>query len=458
MTALQNRQIVAEAQCRGQLYDQRQLAVGDSVLIRSSASCGWKLDDASISSMHCFLRVEEDGLVVEAWQADSPTLVDDNVIEQECRFGFTSTLTVGHFRITFRVETVPEDDVDEDTADNASEWDAPPPLQPDASSRNTFDRTQTAESSFALRNVDSDVTHRSYTNAGEAFATGTIAEETLDLLRAEIETLQSELAERDARLIEIESCGSDTLFDLAESDAITDGEAQCLTQRVDELLNELAVSDQRQRELEDLLQLTEEAARAEQEERTQIEVWVGEIEQRIGERQAEWQAEMESVQKRLAQVQTEHQEAEQRLAETVSQKALDSHERTILDLRKRLSKMQDVLANTQKERDNLLNKLESVEIQSTIERQTQIVEHAIREEQVKMAQERAAFSRQKAELVRRIGELEVQLRERPDLTDADMKIRAFRDHLKDLDASREPVKDQRSLATRLSDLWKRLDG
>ncbi|MEZ6115825.1 MAG: FHA domain-containing protein [Pirellulaceae bacterium] len=457
MTALQNQLIVAEAQCRGQLFDQRQLAVGDSVLIGSSASCGWKLDDASISSMHCFLRVEEDGLVVEAWQADSPTLVDDNAIEQECRFGFTSTLTVGQFRITFRVESVTEDNMDEDAADGASEWDDRPP-QPDNAHRHSFDRTQTAESSFAPRNVHSDVTHRSHANDGETFATGTIAEETLDLLRAEIETLQSELAERDARLIEIESCGSDTLFDLSESDAITDGEAQCLTQRVDELLNELAVSDQRQRELEDLLQLTEEAARAEQEERTQIEVWVGEIEQRIGERQAEWQAEMESLQQRFTQVQTEHQEAEQRLAETVSQKALDSHERTILDLRKRLSKVQDVLANTQKERDGLLTKLESVEIQSTIERQTQIVEHAIREEQVKMAQERAAFSRQKAELVRRIGELEVQLRERPDLTDADMKIRAFRDHLRDIDASRETVKDQRSLATRLSDLWKRLDG
>ena len=60
---------------------------------------------------------------------------------------------------------------------------------------------------------------------------------------------------------------------------LTRMETERLVVRLEELLEELKLSDERTKTLEDLLRLCEEANLAEKEERLQVEKWLSEVEQ-----------------------------------------------------------------------------------------------------------------------------------------------------------------------------------
>ena len=86
-----------------------------------------------------------------------------------------------------------------------------------------------------------------------------------------------------------------------------------LVQRVDDLLAELAEHDERVATMQELLQAAEMQNEAQAEERNCLETWVGEIEQRIGERESEWQAEQDALRGRLEEVSEERDRAQQHL-------------------------------------------------------------------------------------------------------------------------------------------------
>ena len=121
-------------------------------------------------------------------------------------------------------------------------------------------------------------------------------DEATELLRAEIRELQCELAERDAQLNEFLNVPTDAGFASNDLDESTDESA--LANRLEELLDELTKSDERSALLEEMLRASEEATAEEQEERRQLDSWVGDIEQRVSQRESEWQAEIDRHQER----------------------------------------------------------------------------------------------------------------------------------------------------------------
>ncbi len=122
----------------------------------------------------------------------------------------------------------------------------------------------------------------------------------LELLRMEVEQLRFELAERDGQSHFAGGNFEDFDSNLNhESNFVDDDQTVQLVNRLEELLEELQSSDKRIRGLEELLQFSDQAAQAEQEERHQLESWVAEIEQRVSQREAESEAELGRVLNRL---------------------------------------------------------------------------------------------------------------------------------------------------------------
>ena len=112
-----------------------------------------------------------------------------------------------------------------------------------------------------------------------------VEDETMDLLRDEVLHLQRELADRDARISDLNQ-----LVATMEQGSRPADEPNCdslaLVARLEQLLDELDRRDQREAALQEQLRAAEDASRAGQEERRQIETWLSEIEERVGQREA----------------------------------------------------------------------------------------------------------------------------------------------------------------------------
>jgi len=124
-----------------------------------------------------------------------------------------------------------------------------------------------------------------------------LQQETIDQLRAEVAHLQQELALREQQWAE----GQNLLAQAKEETAAPTGDSEDtarLVARMESLLDELDQADQRAAQLEGLLRRAEEAAEAEREERRHLESWMGDIECRVGQREAEWHAERELLRQR----------------------------------------------------------------------------------------------------------------------------------------------------------------
>jgi DNA repair exonuclease SbcCD ATPase subunit len=278
--------------------------------------------------------------------------------------------------------------------------------------------------------------------------------DTMRFLETEIETLRSELAVRDSQLAELEAMAA------AEDNCIHSSEPDQTRHdaRWNDLLDELKRGDTRIRTLEDLLQLSEDATQAEQEERRQIEIWIGELEQRVSSREAEWRAEAELLNERIGKLLEEQTQLENQLQNALSGTSANVQEKVIRDLQLDIRGLKEQLATANSKNEELTKQVGSADFQSLLKKNQQLVEAAIREEQLKMSQERAAFSRQKSELLRRVTELERELAERKRPSDNDLRFQAFRDHLKEIhEQERKTGPAAPSLAKRLVDLWKKLD-
>jgi chromosome segregation ATPase len=115
-----------------------------------------------------------------------------------------------------------------------------------------------------------------------------VEQQTISLLKLEIEALQTEVAEKDGRLI-----------DLAEN-ANSGGDVDCESNaQLQRLIAELEQNDDRISDLEDALRASEEVAAADDAERRELQNWVDEIENRIAEKEEEWIAERDVLNRRL---------------------------------------------------------------------------------------------------------------------------------------------------------------
>jgi hypothetical protein len=416
-----------------------------SVFLGSGKSCGIVLHDDKLSAKHCLLRYFNGRVTITDWCSASGTRVDGRTIEGETEVRDGSQVGVGDSLINVRFC-----DAGNEPVPDASRSNGEAKLLPLAAKESTkVVNSSVASATMKLTELSE------FDKFKNRFDTFDSQHDVIRLLEAEIESLRSELADRDAQLNELQGLVAADHLNTVPGETL---EEEGCNHRINELLDELKRSDLRIRTLEDLLRLSEDATQAEQEERKQIEIWVDELEHRVSNRELEWRAEIEILNERIRKLCDDRTQAEQQLRQAAANPAGGSQEKVIRELQLEVSDLRQQLATAGSENKDLRSELESADFQTMLKRNQQLVDAELREEQLKMSQERAAFSRQKSELLRRVTELERELAERKRPNDCDVRFQAFREHLREIhDQERQPTNPATTLSKRLVELWKRLD-
>ncbi len=273
-------------------------------------------------------------------------------------------------------------------------------------------------------------------------------DETIELLESEVEYLQQLLAERDEQVAQLQREP-----DRQEESEQDTPATERLVARLEELLDELGRSDQRVRVLEELLRNEQDASRAENSEREEIQRWMGEIERRVAQRESEWRAEQETYERQI-----EHLKAACDLAPTPRAAAADRSEQAAENeqLRLQLQELRQSLSDAEQEISQWKRRASDAQ-QAANATPNEKIEQAVRAERLKLAQQRAELSRERAELMRKASEMKSVANH--GTSEADQRFMALRETLRDLqEDDRTTSRQKRGLASRLSDLWKRLDG
>jgi myosin heavy subunit len=288
----------------------------------------------------------------------------------------------------------------------------------------------------------------------------TLAEE-LQLMRSEVEQLRFELAQRDARVREL------TESNRSGEEVVDTEQTERLVNRLEELLEELKSSDDRIRSMEELLRCSDQATHDEKEERRQIELWVTELEQRVTQRESESAAETDRLEQRLQEAQENQKHAELQLGKLLDQqtnsaaKGQDPSNEVVDSFQAQLESMQEKIDTLQNENEQLRRDSTAAAFANENEQVEKLreTEQRLAEIQLATSRERAEMSRQRAELQALKGELEQKLQEPRVLDQADTRIRAMREHLKELHQEEVAVKAERrerSLGGRISKLLGRV--
>ncbi|OUT61370.1 MAG: hypothetical protein CBB71_05390 [Rhodopirellula sp. TMED11] len=280
-----------------------------------------------------------------------------------------------------------------------------------------------------------------------------VAPEVVELLKAEIEDLQAQLAERDLELADFAGLDSPTS---ATAHSLVDANDQNpeLEARVEELLAELAEHDERVSTLQQLLEASEMQIQNQQAERDSLETWVGEIEQRIAGRENEWQAEMDALKTRLEQTTEERDLLERRLVTAAQRIGTDAPDTAATDkaveqLQRKNRSLQSDLDESQKRCATLSRQMERAKSESEEKLQAAIAE---------VAQEKAELSRKQVEMQKQIHAID-QPSESKDVSDREFahKLQTLREHLREIHEEEQEKSRGDSLFQRISGLWKRVD-
>jgi DNA repair exonuclease SbcCD ATPase subunit len=447
----------------------RDLKHGGSLIIGSSSACGLRLESPSLCSIHCSLRLEDGQLWLRSWSSESTTLVDNQPIDDETQITSANKVQVADYtiRVTFEgagqeVRLAPAGAQPTTAPHVASVQPAATAGQVPAALENPI-VDKLARALYAAR-AEADQLREQLACANHALETSTTNQAALDferetneLLRDEVEQLQVELAQRDAQLAELAAQGDHQRDPLDDAPADTTDTA-ALVDRLDQLLDELERSDERTQTLEDLLRTSEEANRAEQEERQQLEAWVADVENRIGQREAEWQAETEALQLRLEEAMAERAHAEQQLRKVPATGKVDLNQDGELQrLREQNAELHQKLIAAEQQRSGLAAELEK-QASAAAQPASIDIEEALREQRLELAQEKAAVARQRMELNALRGDLERLLAKRQEATpESDNRMNVYRQNLKEIQEREERKRSDRSLKARIGRLWQRMD-
>jgi hypothetical protein len=266
------------------------------------------------------------------------------------------------------------------------------------------------------------------------------------LLRAEVEQLQAELAQHDVQIAEMTEMAA-----LEANSGVADvvephEDTTALVERLEQLLDELERKDEQVAALEDLLNATEAASRADQEERRQLEAWVRDIEGRIGQRESEWKAAEEKLLRRIDELAAERDRAEQAMEEALSGGRTTMHMQGMVEnLRRQIAEREKLLEESDRSRAEL-------ERSAGFDPRAQ-VEEMLREERLELARQQASVARERVEL----ESARTRLQRHGEYADSEDRIRALRQHLQEIQTVEKQEREERSLSTRLSRLWNRLD-
>ncbi|MGI9518360.1 MAG: FHA domain-containing protein [Pirellulaceae bacterium] len=483
---------------------------GTSMILGSDESCGVQIKGNGVGPRHCVVRMTDGKLFVSDWYSDSGTYVNGEKIYCETLVRPEDQLILGPYELRFAVTTSDAtltatfvspsvtpaaDPVEESTSDTfepampeGPETDgiavskALPPMEcpSDTAILKSVDgydipklddiavpvageygvQQQLADANAEIQRLREELeyqlTSQPPTSTAPLASDPMLADDS-ELMRAEIEHLHAELAQRDTELSEaINSSGP------VNESPVDDTETTKLVDRLEQLLDELGEADERVRNLEEMVQVADEATHAEHEERKQLESWVSEIETRIADREQQWRAREEKLQARLEEAARQQQEAAENLSRVVGGEGAEFQQRAQAQIAKLTQRNATLVADLESARaegqqlEKLMGEVgtNSDELSQFAERQEQI-----RQYEIDLAQERARVARQKAELTKLREQLEVSANSQ-ELTEdnPDVRTRAFRQHLQEIHEQEQRERKERSLASRISRIWNRLDG
>lgn len=486
-----------------------ELDSNSNVLVGTGGHCKVQLEASNeVKSLHCILKLNNEGqLEVRDWNTGC-TYVNDNVISEPAILGESDRLRVGKYQISAVLsdvantqqvsEPVPEPAVVEEVADiqplqteSASQEveEVAEPAEPEtelpkndpviaegpAQIENSIDdepivdqsapEFATSESATPLYDNEKDsrpalvepAATADLDNGESGFVYDIDADfedeanvapfgfsepsfgdvdpvdaDEVQLLRLEVDQLRFELAQRDAKP------KTDDLLDRQQTER--------LVSRLEELLDELKKSDSRTRELEELLRDSDQAANDEKEERKHLEKWISELETRVNQREEEVESENQQLKKHLVEARSLQQQTNERLQSFIEHKSSegDAASSEIVDgLKEQINSLQQQLKSAHDEAEQARKQLEEKVATTPAEDVELLSGQKLAEIQLESSRERADLSRQRVELKKLRIELESRLEEPKEVNNADTRIQAMREHLKELHSKEQEEKQKR---------------
>jgi len=440
-----------------------QLRSDHSVFIGTSNNCGLSLSGAGIDDIHCYVRHEDGKLWVEDWMSKSGTLINGERIAERTEVHIGDSIQVGSKQIALQsaapsilaaaprstvatAPTIDDEPVGPQLPSNRFEADQA------INSLDSHDVAQSVEyesidqqASWPAARGRANDFDISFLDADEDETSENV---TIELLRVEIEHLQAALAQQDARLLDELSDDQETAT--AEPSA-TDGTADPVLGRMQELIEEANRSDERAAMLEELLLAAEVANAAEVEERRQLEAWIDDIEQRLAQRDAEHQAEVEALQQRLTHAGQIHERLIQQLRQATANPSAPPVDPPYLEqLQHDYQQSQQELAESNRQ---------CAKLQQRLSQLAEKPQPAVREDRVRLVEEHKPNTNLKLELASKLNTVAGSGKpERHPRANADLRIQALRDHLLKIHEQEQQAARTTSLAGRLKRLWQRIDG
>lgn len=480
------------------------LEINNSLFAGSGSNCQINLQGEGVCPIHCMFWINEDSVLrVQDWNTDGQTLVNHQSVTAETVLNAGDRVTISQFEITpiltledhkmvsrtmmaFNVSNARDEQpaeqpqaIDSQTTSLDSEvepesaWEEPVehPASADAFAdtvspvdiEEETPMTEDDSQDGSLPDWDSELPNDDWSKATGLDALPGLndpmdsdsKDEEIELLKMEIEQLRFELSERE----------NETSFDegpVHNDNPVDDDQTLQLVNRLEELLEELKVSDERVRDLEELLQYSDEAARAEKEERQQLESWVTEIEQRVSQREAESEAELNRVLSQLEEAQAQRQHVEmhfKKMLQSNDSNVTEASKEVIQRSRAQIEELQKKLAEANQQVEQLGEKASHEDVEVKAKEELLEMEQKLMKMQVETSQERAEMARQRADLENLKDELESKLAAAKNGDNADSRFQAMRQHLRDIheeEKQAQEEKRQKSLSGRISRLLTRV--
>lgn len=509
-------------QIPGGEYITRQLRTGERLAVGSSDTSELRLDSPGVAAMHCLISIEAGAVHVKDCYSPTGTFVNDysirslnvtddcqirvgeNIIHltlrnsrpqeypQSClrtsqlasevsppvpsRLGINAEALIRELTAE-RPGTTGSEFLNHDTSETTSEVEemaAPESRdgvlrsQPPLPSSGLFSDTpvnlpelQQALAELEQAHAEIEVLQErletvSY-NSRQAFET--YHQETIDLLREEVLTLQAELSRTQQNQGATQPTGRSTAFTGQPVDYEANGspwnppeemhdpvEVERLVERLETLLHELQSKDENIQLLQDLVLAAESANQAEQEEREHLSRWLSEFESRFDLIADEWSAEKTVLLQKIGQLEYQRDEAQQALSAKSSQTQIEALHRLNQSFRQQIQERDSELERYRAEQAVLKAKLHQAE------------QNTSPEQEVQLARERARLARLQHELEVKKQKLHAnELNSEPKAPEnhlSDLKIREFREEMRG--ASKTSTASS-SLSARLASLWGRLN-
>jgi len=452
-----------------------------TVLIGSGGHCRIQLEGDGIRSLHCIVAIKEDGRVeIRDWNTGctfvNGTAIGENVVlndgdqigiaNHEIKVVFPGPVSLA--AATDIADGAANDDRQTEVAeDSEAEASAPsqtqdpvqeapvetpePNSEPDADS--LYDSVEETAPSIPEKFVydAGSSAEPQYDSAETGFSSGFNQQEEIQRLQMENEQLRFELGQGSSK-------------DENSEDVLDHNGAARMVSRMGELLEELKQSDERTKELEDLLQTADQATRDEREERILLEGVISEYESRVEERQSRADSELHAMKQKLEQ---EWQQRGEELEKDSSApvEMLVTMKGQIELLLEKLTVSQGEVVSLQEQLQQKETRLE--EVQAELEQSQAVSSESddperktLAELQVELARERAEIARERAEVEGLKMEHENQMETR-ETTEADNRIQAMRDHLREIHDKEkvekanqldDPEQNSGSIASRISSL------